>query len=221
MSTIVLYDDAIHLPDRVDTLAAFRHWLRSDEFPQRGRICYLAGEVWVDMSKEQLFTHNQVKQEFNLVIGGLVKTGRLGRYFPHGAFVTNDAADLASQPDGTFVADQIIQTGGVRLIEGEKEGFLEIDGSPDMVIEIVSTGSVEKDTETLLELYWRAKITEYWLVDARSDPLSFTILQWRPAGYSAARKQAGWSKSKVFGRGFRLTSRPDGAGNPEFTLSFR
>ncbi|MGH7138853.1 MAG: Uma2 family endonuclease [Pirellulales bacterium] len=221
MSTIVLYEDAVHLPDGISTLAAFRHWLRSDDFPERGRICYLAGEVWVDMSKEQLFTHNQVKQELNLVIGGLVKTERLGRYFPDGAFVTNDAADLASQPDGTFVARQSLETGRVRLVEGEKEGFLEIDGSPDMVLEVVSAGSMDKDTQTPRELYWRAQISEYWLVDARSDPLSFTILQWRPAGYAAARKQAGWSKSKVFGRGFRLTSAPDHAGNPEYSLSVR
>lgn len=221
MSTIILCDDAIHLPDRIDTLAAFRHWLRSDDFPQRGRICYLAGEVWVDTSKEQLFTHNQVKQEFNLVIGGLVKTERLGRYFPDGPFVTNDSADLASQPDGTFVAHQSVESGAVRLVEGEKEGFLEIDGSPDVVLEIVSASSVEKDTETLRELYWRARIAEYWLVDARSEPLSFTILQWRATGYSAARKQAGWSKSKVFGRAFRLTGRPDDAGNPEYSLTLR
>lgn len=221
MSTIVVYENAVHVPDGINTLAAFRRWLQSDAFPESGRISYLNGQVWVDMSKEQLFTHNQVKQEFNLVIGGLVKAERLGRYFPDGVFVTNDAADLASQPDGTFVAGQSLKSGRVRLIEGEKEGFLEIDGSPDMVLEVVSAGSVEKDTQTLRELYWRARITEYWLVDARSDPLSFTILQWRPAGYSATRKQAGWSKSKVFGRGFRLTSGPDDAGNPEYSLSVR
>jgi Uma2 family endonuclease len=173
------------------------------------------------MSKEQLFTHNQVKQEFNLVIGGLVKAERLGRYFPDGALVTNEAADLASQPDGTYVGRQSLESGRARLLEGEKEGFLELDGSPDMVLEVVSAGSVEKDTENLRELYWQAGITEYWLVDARNDPLSFTILQWRTAGYSAARKQAGWSKSKVFGRTFRLTSGPDDAGNPEYSLSVR
>lgn len=221
MSTIVLYDDAIHLPDGINTLVAFRGWLRSDSFPEAGRISYLRGQVWVDMSKEQLFTHNQVKQEFNLVIGGLVKSERLGRYFPDGVFVTNDSADLASQPDGTFVARQSLQSGRVHLIEGEKEGFLEIEGSPDMVLEVVSASSVEKDTETLRELYWRASIAEYWLIDARSDPLSFTILQWRPAGYSAARKPAGWSKSAVFGRAFRLSSRPDETGNPEYSLSVR
>jgi hypothetical protein len=46
------------------------------------------------MSKEQVFTHNQLKQEFNLVIGGLVKAQRLGRFFPDGLLLTNDRAQL-------------------------------------------------------------------------------------------------------------------------------
>jgi hypothetical protein len=96
MSTVVLYEDAVHIPDGINTLAAFRRWFRADDFPEAGRVCFLQGQPWVDMSKEQIFTHNQVKQEFNLVIGGLAKSERLGRYFPDGLLVTNDAANLAS-----------------------------------------------------------------------------------------------------------------------------
>ncbi|HVA50888.1 MAG TPA: Uma2 family endonuclease [Pirellulales bacterium] len=218
---IVVYDDAVHIPDGIGNLADFRHWMRSDEFPEAARICYLSGQVWVDMSKEQIFTHNQVKQEFNLVIGGLVKAERLGRYFPDGLYVTNDLANLASQPDGTFVSRQSLKSGRVRLVEGEKEGYLELAGSPDMVLEVVSASSVEKDTETLRDLYWRAGITEYWLVDARTDRLAFTILRHAAGGYAAARKQGGWIKSGVFDRRFRLTCGTDDAGNPEYGLSMR
>src|SRR5262249_45787390 len=69
MNTIVLYDDEVRIPDGIKTLAAFRRWAHSDDFPQTGRTCFLDGQVWLDMSKEQIFTHNQVKQEFNLVVG--------------------------------------------------------------------------------------------------------------------------------------------------------
>src|ERR1700731_3309073 len=138
MSTIVLYENAVHIPDGSNNLAAFRRWFHSEEFPESGRICYLNGHVWVDMSKEQIFTHNQVKQEFNLVIGGLVKASRLGRYFPDGVLLTNDRANLACQPDGTFVASRSLESRRIRLVEGEKEGYLEFEGSPDMVLEIVS-----------------------------------------------------------------------------------
>jgi Uma2 family endonuclease len=221
MSTIVVYDDAIHIRDGISTLAEFRRWLHSDEFPESGRICYLSGQVWVDMSKEQIFSHNQVKQEFNLVIGGLVKAKRLGRYFPDGLFVTNDRADLASQPDGTFVAHEGFRSGRVRLVEGEKEGYLVMDGWPDMVLEVVSASSVEKDTQTLRDLYWRAGIREYWLVDARTDPLAFTILRHGQRGYMASRKAAGWIKSHVFDRSFRLSCQLDDLGRPDYRLSVR
>ncbi|HEX7378125.1 MAG TPA: Uma2 family endonuclease [Pirellulales bacterium] len=87
----------------------------------------------------------------------------LGRYFPDGVFVTNDDADLASQPDGTFASHSGVESNRVRLVEGEKEGYLELTGSPDMVLEVVSASSLEKDTQTLSELYWQARITEYWL----------------------------------------------------------
>src|SRR5947208_16771685 len=103
MSTVVLYDERVHIPSWVVDLVWFRRWAQSAEFPEKGRICYLKGEVWVDMSKEQFFTHNQVKQEFNLVLGGLVKAGRLGRYLPDGMLLSNESADLSSQPDGTFL----------------------------------------------------------------------------------------------------------------------
>lgn len=120
MSTIVLYENAVHIPDGISNLAVFRSWFHSEQFPESGRICYLDGQVWVDMSKEQIFTHNQVKQEFNLAIGGLAKSRRLGRYFPDGLLLTNDRANLASQPDGTIVTRRTLVSGRVRLVEGEK-----------------------------------------------------------------------------------------------------
>jgi Uma2 family endonuclease len=221
MNTIVLYDEAVHIPDGINSLAAFRAWAHSDDFPQTGRICYLDGQVWVDMSKEQIFTHNQVKQEFNLIIGGLVKTRRLGRYFPDGVLLTNDRANLACQPDGTFVAHNSLKTGRVRLVEGEKEGYLELEGSPDMVLEVVSASSEEKDTEVLRDLYWRAGIREYWLVDARGERLEFTILRHESGGYVAARKKGNWIKSRVFGCSFHLARELDEGGNPEYSLSVR
>ena len=221
MNTIVLYEDSVDIPDGVSDLDAFRHWAHSDDFPEAGRICFLDGRVWVDMSREQVFTHNQLKQEFNLVLGGLIKAERRGRFFPDGVFLTNDGAQLACQPDGTFVSRRSLKLGRVRLVEGEKEGYLELAGTPDMVLEVVSTSSVEKDTETLRTLYWRAGIPEYWLVDARGDCLDFDILRFHSDGYAAVRKRGGWLKSRVFGRSFRLARHVDDEGNPEYSLLVR
>jgi Uma2 family endonuclease len=221
MNTIVLYDDSVDIPDGISDLARFRRWVHSDDFPETGRICFLDGRVWIDISKEQVFTHNQLKQEFNLVVGGVVKAERLGRFFPDGLFLTNDRAQLACQPDGTFVSRQTLKSGRVHLVEGEKEGYLELEGTPDMVLEILSASSVEKDKETLFDLYWRAGIPEYWVVDAREDRLEFDIFRHGAGGYVGTRKHAGWLKSGVFGKSFRLSRQLDDMGNPEYGLSVR
>jgi Uma2 family endonuclease len=142
-------------------LESFRRWFHSDEFPEAGRICYLNGEVWVDMSKEQLFSHNQVRGEFGLVLTGLVKAGRLGRFVPDGMLLTNEEADFSAQPDGALVSYESLETGRIRLVQGVHGGVVELKGTPDMVLEVLSTSSVEKDTITQLDLYWRAGIREY------------------------------------------------------------
>lgn len=221
MLTFVLESERIRIPSWVQDLKSFRRWAHSDDFPEKERICYLNGEVWVDMSKEQFYTHNQVKQEFNLVLGGLVKTGRLGRYIPDGMLLSNEQADLTSQPDGAFLSRQSQEEGRVILIEGKQEGYVEMLGAVDMALEVVSTSSVEKDTETLRDLYWKAGIPEYWLVDARGEELTFEILRYTDHGYVSTRKQGGWLKSAVFGKSFRLTRQNDELGNPEFTLEVR
>lgn len=222
MSTIVLDELVVEIPAEVEgNLKTFRRWARSGDFPETGRICFLDGTVWVDMSKEQFFSHNQVKNEFNVVLGGLVKDLGLGRYVPDGMLLSNEEANLSAQPDGAFIARATLQAGKVRLVEGAQEGVVELDGAPDMVLEVVSPSSVEKDTVTLWELYWKAGIAEYWLVDARADRTEFDILRHGPRGFAPVRKKAGWLHSAVFARFFRLSSRKDSLGHPEYQLKAR
>jgi Uma2 family endonuclease len=170
------------------------------------------------MSKEQIFTHNQVKGEIAIVLGSLAKIDRLGRFFPDGVLLSNVSADLASQPDGTFVSNEAFRAGRVQLVEGVEEGYVELEGTPDMLLEVVSPSSVEKDTVELRDLYWRAGIREHWLVDARGPRLAFDILYHSAKGYLATRKQGGWLKSAVFQRSFKLTHHADHLGHPDYQL---
>ncbi len=220
-NTFVTDESRVRIPHWVADLSSFRHWVQSDEIPEKVRIGYLNGEVWVDMSKEQVFFHNQDKNEYGFVLTGLAKSGRPGQYFPDGLRVSNREANLSAQPNGTFVCDDSFDSGRVRLVPGARDGVVELEGSPDMVLEIVSWSSVHKDTVTLLDLYWRAGIREYWLVDVRGDRLVFEIYRHTAKGYVATRKQGGWVKSAVFGRSFRLVRQMDKRGNPAYTLAVR
>jgi Uma2 family endonuclease len=221
MSTIV-FEDKVRIPAGLTDLESFRRWARSDGRPEQGRYAFLNGELWVDLSMEQLFTHNRVKSQFTIVVGGLTESAQRGYFFTDGVLLSNVEADLSTIPDGVYVSYATLESGRVRLIEGATQGYVEIEGSPDMVLEIVSPTTERKDTVILHELYARAKVAEYWLVDARGGGLTFNIFRLGPRGFTATRRQAGgWLKSNVFGRAFQLTQETDPLGNPRFVLAVR
>lgn len=221
MSTVIFDTESVRIPSWVCDLDSFRRWAVSEDAPERTPVFFLDGEVWIDMSKEQIYSHVRLKQEFFQVLGALSKRNRLGEFFPDGHLLSNEDANLSGNPDGTFVSNESFREERVRLIEGADSGFVEMVGTPDMVLEVVSAGSVQKDTEILNTLYWNAGITEYWLVDARDDRLQFDIMRRTNRGYSVTRKSEGWVKSNVFGQSFKLAREINELGHPEFTLEVR
>jgi Uma2 family endonuclease len=221
MATLVSDSMSVRIPKWVVNLKSFLRWAESDDFPEEGRICFLQGDVWVDMSMEQVFTHTQIKGELNTVIGSLVKQQRSGLYLPDGLRLNNVSADISAVPDATFISNETLRSRRAKFVKGKKRGFTALAGSPDLVIEIVSDSSVDKDTEWLMAAYWNAGIPEYWLIDAREEPLRFDVWRHGPKGYVLIRKQAGWVKSAVLGKAFRLTQQENELGLPEFDLAVR
>jgi Uma2 family endonuclease len=217
----IIIEDRACIPAWVDDLESFRRWAHSDEFPERGSFSYLNGEIWVDLSMEELFSHNQVKAEFTAVVGGMVRTVQLGYFVCDRMLLSNAAANLSTEPDAMFCFWHTVQTGRLRLIKGPVQGYMELEGTPDMVLEIISRSSVRKDTERLRELYWRAGISEYWLVDARGESPHFDILRHAKDGYVASEAEDGWLFSAVFGQAFRLTQQTDPLGYPQYKLQVR
>jgi Uma2 family endonuclease len=217
VSTVVVADQ-VRIPSWVNDLESFRRWSRSDDYPERGWVSFLDGEIWVDTHMEQLFTHNRAKNCFTVALVGIAEAEELGYFFSDRTSLSNESANLATEADGTFCSFEGIAAKRVRLVEGVEEGHVEIEGSPDMVLEVVSKYSVHKDKKVLRKLYWKAGIPEYWLVDAREAPPQFDILRRTERGYSGTRRQKGWLKSKVFGQSFLLEAGTDRLGNPRFSL---
>lgn len=186
--------------------AGFRAWATSDDFPQRGRISFLDQAILIDMSPEELETHNKVKTTVTSGVYVITDKDESGTLYSDRTLVTNIQAGLSTEPDATFVSWATLRRGLVRLVPrldfpGE---YMEIEGSPDWVLEVISRSSWQKDTRTLRELYAQARIREYWLIDALSEQLQLQILQLRGTKYIAAPKHGDWQLSKVFGREFLL-----------------
>jgi hypothetical protein len=209
----------ITVPGWVTDLASFRRWAHSDDFPEKCRICFLQGGVWIETGEERVFSYALVKTKFTIALGGLVEAEQLGVFLQDGAFVTNRAAGLAAMPGAVFASNATLE-GRARLVEGRR-GHIELEGSPDMVLEVVSDRTVRKDTLALRRDYWEAGVREYWLVDARPTEPSFDVLRHTARGFRAARKKDGWVESAVFTKAFRLTRLTDARGRPDYRLEMR
>jgi Uma2 family endonuclease len=217
MVNVKFESEHIVIPVWVKDLASFRRWTNSDDFPEHGRICYLAGEIDIDLCRQELFTHVALKGTIAAALGQHVKTEHMGLLLGDGARLSNVEADISVIPDALFASEDAFKD-RLRLLDTRGEGYDELEGSPDMVLEVVSYSSVRKDTQQLRRAYWIAGIREYWLVDARKEPLLFDILRHSPKGYRATPKKDGWIKSAVFGKSFRLIHRTSEYGDPEYIL---
>ena len=213
----------VTVPTRATTsLAAFREWAGTPGLPEKTKLCYHRGEVWVEMGKEQIHSHVDVKTEICRVLANLVREERTGKYRVDGLLLTNVRADLSCNPDGVYVSNDTLTSKRVKLVGGKDGGFVELLGTPDMVLEVVSDSSERKDNQTLFEAYYDAGIPEYWLVDARGTEIEFHIYKRGAKRYTVIKKQpGGWIKSPVFGKSFRLVRETDATGNPEFTLEVK
>ncbi|MFO0969634.1 MAG: Uma2 family endonuclease [Gemmataceae bacterium] len=209
---------AITIPGDIRDLAGFRAWAHSDDFPQQGRFAFLDGLLWVDLSMEEIFTHSQVKGAAYATIREMVRAEQLGYLLLDGALLSIPVVNLATEPDLLFCLYQTIASGRARFVPGKKAGYMEIEGSPDMALEIVSASSVKKDKTILPPLYWKAGVPEFWLIDARQTPVEFQILRHGPEAYVPQSAGAHGIFSPLFNRHFKLTQTADRFGHPEFIL---
>ncbi len=222
MATTILLEEQIEIPANLDSLAAFRAWATSDDFPERGRIDFLGGRIEVDMSPEDLYCHGTLKVELVGAFRGRVKADSLGSLFTDSTRVSCPAAGVSAEPDLVFVSEESLDAGRVRPIAkstGEPDRYVELEGPPDLIVEIVSDASVRKDTERLPLAYYAAGVSEYWLVDARGKDLIFLIHRRGPAAYEPVEADAdGYQHSAVFERRYRLDRGRNARGRVEFDL---
>jgi Uma2 family endonuclease len=209
-------------PHAARSLAGFREWYASDDFPDEGRICYLAGELYIEMGHERISSHVTLKTTIARILEDLAITTDVGQYFGDGCRLVDEDGDYSAEPDGCYLTWEAVEEGRVELRESnDGEDFTELVGPVDMVLEVVSPSSVTKDYSVLPELYHQAGVAEYWLIDARKPKVSFTIFRRGRKKYTAVPDKGGWLTSKVFNREFKLTRKKNRIGVWQYTLHVR
>ena len=195
----------IEIPVWVNDLASFRKWVHSGVLPEKLKVHYVNGQVWVDISMEELNSHNRVKQALYMALGRLIEEGDLGTVICDGMRYTSVEGDFSTEMDAAFVSHATLAAEKIWFESGKLGKATEMVGTPDLVVEIISRTSVDKDEEWLFSQYWYAGIPEYWVIDARGDEIAFDIYKRTAKGFTAVRKADGWAKSAALGKEFRLT----------------
>jgi len=219
-----LLADGIEIPAGIVDLERFRAWARSDDFPERGRIDWVAGRLEVDMSLGELNTHQAPKSAIFGQLGNLIQEPGSGIVSTGRTRFSSPAADLSVEPDILVLLVETVEQGRTRLVPKTpgSDDFVEIEGTVDLAVECVSDASTVKDRKRLREAYYRAGVPEYWLVDVRSGNIQFQILVPGKGGYVPAPAGAdGFVRSTVVERAVRLVIHRQVAGLVSFRLEVR
>jgi Uma2 family endonuclease len=205
------WDVRLEVPPDGTTLEGFRRWSSSESFPEKGRIDFLDGELEVDLSPEDIYMHGGVKTALAAALyDRVVRTGR-GAVYVDCTRVVSVAARLSVEPDVLAVLWTSLDADRIREVpaKSRKEGrFIEFEGAPDLVVEVVSDSSERKDRRRLPPLYAIAGVPELWLADVRGTDAALAIYLLGPGGYVPVQADAdGWTVSPFLGCRCRLVRR--------------
>lgn len=142
----------------------------------------LDGELVLSPSPKEI--HQYISGILYLMIGTFVRERRLGKvYFAPFDVVLSDT-DVV-QPDLLFVSNERI---GIVTADN-------VQGAPDLVVEILSPATAERDRMLKLDLYARHGVIEYWIVDP--DARTITVL---------LRGESGFEVNGIYGEGQTMRS---------------
>ncbi len=140
------------------------------------------GELFVSPSPETL--HQLIVTRLTIRLGQYIEQRHLGKIFTAPFDVILSHHDIV-QPDVLYVSrarDSIVTDKNVQ-------------GAPNLVIEVLSKNTAEADRTTKLKLYARSGVAEYWIIDPK-----------RPSAVIYRRQEAGLDLISELGPGDSLAS---------------
>jgi Uma2 family endonuclease len=198
----------------------FRAWARSGDVSEGVRVAFIQGEVLLEMSPESTESHSKPKGTITSALWRIVDERDAGEAYPDRVLLTNVEAELSTEPDFVFASWEAFESGRLRLVtkSNRQDDYVELEGTPDLVVEIISDASVRKDEELLRRAYHRAGVPEYWLIDARYE-LSFVILHHTSDGYVPGAPNGEPQPSRVLGLRFELARATNRLGRWRYSLT--
>ena len=129
--------------------------------------------------------HQDISARLGWRLMRFVEEGDLGKVFPAPCDVVLSNTDVV-QPDLLFVSREREHI----LVGGDN-----VQGAPDLVVEILSPSTAGRDRTLKRSLYARHGVGEYWLVDPDDEPVTVMALG-----------EGGFETAAVYRKGQTLTS---------------
>jgi Uma2 family endonuclease len=137
------------------------------QMPEDGRR-YELMEGDIEVTPAPLIGHQRISSNLQMILTGHVEEGGLGVLLAAPVDVILDRGTVV-EPDLVYVARDHLAILTERAIEGP----------PDLVVEILSPSTEERDRGVKRRIYARHGIPHYWLVDPVASTLSELVLEQR------------------------------------------
>lgn len=154
----------IELQEKKITVEEFREM----EFPDTDHFIYeLINGILMRKASPKV-PHQRVSMRLSVLFGKWIEKNQAGEFFAAPMDVFFDTYNQA-QPDLFFIKNER------NFIIDERDGT--VMGAPDLIIEIVSPGSIKADRIIKKELYEQFGVKEYWITDPNNRALEIYVLK--------------------------------------------
>jgi Uma2 family endonuclease len=105
-------------------------------------------------------------------------------------------------PTDVVLSPESVVQPDILFVSNERRGIImeaNVSGAPDLVVEILSPSTAERDRELKLTLYARYGVREYWIVDPEDETVE--VMELGAEGAAGVRRyDAGTVESVLFPR---------------------
>ena len=178
LATSIIFEERIEVPLTIRSLADFRRWATSDEFPETGRIDFVDGRIEVSTAAEDFYCHGGLKTEIAGVLCAAGETRQIGASTDRLRPILQSRRGPFCGAGHHFSLTRLFDRAALRLIprsDGAAGQYVEIEGSTDLVVEIVDDNSVTKGHPKVAQSLLPGRRAEFWLADARGETPIFII----------------------------------------------
>ena len=131
--------------------------------PEGKRYEIVEGEIY--MVPVPTTTHQRISRKLEEMLSRFVEERKLGEVFDAPIDVVFSETDIV-QPDIIFISNE-----NKNIIKEEN-----IKGAPDLIIEILSPSSAQRDKTIKKKLYAKNGVKEYWLVEPQKRTIEALVL---------------------------------------------